>query len=498
MIGVLISAIVVCCVSWVYLRWRRVKQYWADRGVPFLPPHPIWGSLTFLLKKNPGTWMIEMYQRFPKAPVIGIWLFWRPALIINSPELAKRILLKDNYIFRDRFLSGGSHDPIGSLNIFTTNDPLWTVVRRRISAIFTASKLRALQSLVDTKTSQLITRIKNTEDYSKLNLRKLFADYTTDVFGTAAFGVETEAVRTGEDPMRTITEAYMTFDWFRGLCWTSIFFFPELTKFFNLTLFPKWSTDYFEKVFAIVVAQRKDKVIKDPKDLVDALLKMKQDGPVIDGVEITDDVVISNAAAMLLGGFETSGSALTFTLYHLAYEPEIQQKIYEEVSKINAEYGKFEISTLLELSYLNAVVKETLRLYSPMGWLDRIPLQDYKFDENLTIKKGTPVYVNAIGMQYDHNYFPEPLKYDPERFMPGNEENIKPFTYLPFGDGPRRCVGMRFGLISVRHAISNLILRYKLEPIPGAPKPTEVELEKKGFFLVPGQHMAINFIPRDV
>ncbi|CAH4038211.1 unnamed protein product [Pieris brassicae] len=153
-----------------------------------------------------------MYQRFPKAPAIGIWLFWRPALIIYSPELVKRILLKDNYVFRDRFLSGGTHDPIGSLNIFTTNDPLWTVVRRRISAIFTASKLRALQPLVDTKSRQLIGRIQNTEDYSKLNLRTLFADYTTDVFGTAAFGVETNAIRTGEDPMRTITEAYMTFN----------------------------------------------------------------------------------------------------------------------------------------------------------------------------------------------------------------------------------------------------------------------------------------------
>ncbi|CAF4765096.1 unnamed protein product [Pieris macdunnoughi] len=498
MIGVLISAIVVCLVTWVYLRWRSVKQYWAKRGVPFLPPHAIFGSLTFLLKKNPGTWMIEMYQRFPKTPVIGIWLFWRPALIITTPELAKRILLKDNHVFRDRFMSGGTHDPIGSLNILTTNDPLWTVVRRRISAIFTASKLRALQPLVDTKSSQLITRINNTKDYSKLNLRKLFADYATDVFGTAAFGVETHALRTGEDPMRTITEAYMTFDWFRGLCWGSIFFIPELTKFFNFTLFPIWATDYFKKVFAIVVAQRIDKVIKDPKDLVDALLKMKQDGPVIDGVVITDDVIVSNAATMLLGGFETTGSVLTFTLYHLAYEPEIQQKLYEEVSKSKEEYGKFEISTLLELPYLNAVIKETLRLYPPMGWLDRIPSQDYQIDENLTIKKGTPVYVNNIGMQYDPKYFPETLKYDPERFMPENEQNITPFTYLPFGEGPRMCVGMRFGLTSVRHALSSLALKYKFEPIPGAPKPTEVEFEKKGLFLVPGQHMAINFIPRDI
>ncbi|CAK1546271.1 unnamed protein product [Leptosia nina] len=497
MIGILLFSTIVCLVAWACMKWSAVKSYWAKRGVPYLPPHPIMGNLTFLLKKNPGTWMIELYQRFPKAPVVGIWLFWRPALVINTPELAKRILVKDNSIFRDRLLSGGKHDSIGSLNILTANDPLWSTVRRRISSIFTGSKLRALQPLVDTKTSELITRINNTKDYSKLNLRNLFADYSTDVFGTAAFGVETFAVRTGEDPMRTITEAYMTFDWFRGLSWGSIFFLPEVTPYFNFRLFPKWSTDYFRKVFNFVAEQRKDRVIKDPKDLMDALIKLKRDGPVIDGVEINDDVIVSNAATMLLGGFETSGSALTFTFYQLAYNPDIQEKLYKEVSELKAAEGKLEIAKLMELNYLNAVIKEILRLYAPMGWLDRIASQDYAIDDKLTIKKGTPVYVNAIGMHYDPEYFPDPLKFDPERFMPDNEQNIKPFTYMPFGEGPRICIGMRFGLISVRHGISNLILNYKVSPIPGSPKPSELEFEKKGLFLVPGQHMAVNFTLRN-
>lgn len=74
-----------------------------------------------------------------------------------------------------------------------------------------------------------------------------------------------------------------------------------------------------------------------------------------------------------------------------------------------------------------------------MGWLDRIAEKDYQIDEKLTIPAGTPVYVNALGMQYDPEYFPDPEQFNPDRFLPEND--IKPFTYMPFGEGPRNCIG---------------------------------------------------------
>ncbi|CAF4959535.1 unnamed protein product [Pieris macdunnoughi] len=120
MIAIFSSVIVACLITWVYFRWVNVSQFWKRRGVPHLPLHPILGSLTFLQRKNPATWMIEMYQKF-NTPYVGIWLFWRPALIINSPEIAKNVLVKDFDYFRDRFLSSGRSDPVGGLNLFTTN-----------------------------------------------------------------------------------------------------------------------------------------------------------------------------------------------------------------------------------------------------------------------------------------------------------------------------------------------------------------------------------------
>lgn len=85
-----------------------------------------------------------------------------------------------------------------------------------------------------------------------------------------------------------------------------------------------------------------------------------------------------------------------------------------------------------------------------MGWLDRLALYDYKVNEQLTIPAQTVVYVNAIGMQRDDKYFPEPEKFRPERFLPENAKNIVPYSYLPFGEGPRMCIGMFLQIIFIK------------------------------------------------
>ncbi|CAK1546274.1 unnamed protein product [Leptosia nina] len=499
---IILGLVLAALLSWVYLRWQNLKQYWAKRGVAHLPPHPIMGSLTFLQKKNPSVWMVEMYKKF-KAPYIGIWLFWRPALIINSPDLARNILVKDFSCFRDRFLSSGPSDPIGSLNMLTVKDPLWSTIRRRLTSAFTASKLRSLQPLVNTKARELVQRIKNTEDKTKLSLRPyppqhLFSDYTTDVSATAAFGVETNATLTGKDPMRTVTGAFMKFDVFRGLSWISVFFIPSLVDTFRFTVFPKWATDYFTKIYTIVSEQRlEQKRTEEPRDFLDVLLKLKEDSAK-NNEGVSDDAILAQAVIFLFAGFETTAAALSFVTYELAYHPEVQERLYKELRELmdKSPNEQYDMSELAELPYLNAVMKETLRKFAPMAWLDRVALEEYKIDDHLTIPAGTPVYVNSIGMQYDSKYFPDPKQFDPDRFMPENEANLTPFTCMPFGEGPRGCLGKRFGQMSLRYGLSYLVLNYKIVPLPGAPKPDEVEIEKRGLSLVPGEKIFVDFVSR--
>ncbi|XP_013173822.1 PREDICTED: cytochrome P450 6k1-like [Papilio xuthus] len=486
-------------VLWLYTKWQKTKKYWADRNVPYIPPHPLLGNLTFLFKLNPGIFMRNIYN--PEQPYLGLWWFWRPVLFVNSPELARRVLVKDCAVFKDRFLNSGKKDPIGGLNLFLVNDPLWSSVRKRVSPSFTGAKLRLLHKHFVAKSRELIKRIKiEMESNHCVNLRMMFTDFTTDVVGVTALGVRGDATLTGQSPLRDVTRDFMKFNYLRSLAWTCIFFYPELVDVFGFSFFPKSATNFFRKLFKQIVKERGgyDVGIGQNKDLLDVLRRIKQDCDK-NNEEMPEDLLIAQAAAMLQGGFDTTGTALTFCTYELAHSPHWQEIIYNELLEFRDKMinGDVDAEVFQEMPYLNGALKETLRKYMSMGWIDRVASTDYQIDENLTIKAGTPVYVNACGIHYDPQYYPDPEKFDPERFLPENEKNLKPFTYMPFGEGPRFCLGKRFGTQNATCALAHIILNYKIVAKPNSPLPQEVKIEKKSFFYVPGENLYVNFVPRD-
>uniref|UniRef100_A0A2H1VRM6 unspecific monooxygenase n=1 Tax=Spodoptera frugiperda TaxID=7108 RepID=A0A2H1VRM6_SPOFR len=182
-----------------------------------------------------------------------------------------------------------------------------------------------------------------------------------------------------------------------------------------------------------------EKDIDGKRDLLDALLKMKIDAQK-ENQDMDIDILISNAMIFLQGGYDTSSSALTYAVYELAYNREYQKILYDElVEAEKALNGKrFDAESLAKLPYLDAVIKGK---YPIMGWLDRKALRDYQVNENLTIPANTVVYINAIGMHWDPKYFPNPEEFRPDRFLPENANNVVPYSYLPFGEGPRMCIG---------------------------------------------------------
>ncbi|XP_026317353.1 cytochrome P450 6j1-like [Hyposmocoma kahamanoa] len=165
-------------------------------------------------------------------------------------------------------------------------------------------------------------------------------------------------------------------------------------------------------------------------------------------------------------------------------------KLYAEVKQLQEKFGELDTTVIGDAPFLNALIKETLRFYPPIGWLDRVCSKDYKIDDKLTIPAGTPVYVNGVGMQMDPKYYPDPEKFHPDRFMPENEQNIAPFTYMPFGEGPRVCIGKRFAEVSSRAALAALTLNFKYRPLPDA----KIELEKNALFLKTGEILHLKYI----
>ncbi|CAH2087331.1 unnamed protein product [Euphydryas editha] len=483
---------IICLIGWLYLRWRRIKTYWSDRGVPNVPPVPLLGSFGFLVKENFGVWLRRMNLQF-KSPYIGIWTFWRPGIIINSPEIARNILIKDFDNFRNRLVSSGVTDPIGGLNLFTVKEPIWSAVRQQLSGVFTASKLRMLQYNIRIKSQELVQRIHNDRDI-KIDLKKMFVDYTTDVIGTSAFGIKSDATLTGGGPLRDVTKDFSKYDMYRNLSWYSIYFVPELVDIFRFKFFPKSATDYFRKIFRSVALQRKtNQTDEKARDLLDFLLKVQKENE-----SYSDDLIIAQAAIFLLAGYESCATLLTYTTYELAHLPDLQDKVYQELSEAAkcSEEGELDVEVLSELTYLNCVIKEGLRKYITLTWLDRITIKDYKIDDKVTLESGTAVFINVIGMQYDPQYFPEPNKFDPDRFLPENKNNIELYSYLPFGEGPKFCIGKKFGLMTAEFALASILLNYKIQPYPNTPRPEDIKIDNRGILYLPADTLHVSFVPR--
>ncbi|CAG5058935.1 unnamed protein product [Parnassius apollo] len=488
-----------CTSTWLCLMWYKLSMYWAERGVKHVPVYPFLGSLTFLMRYNPAIWMRNVYESFD-TPYVGMWVFFRPAVIINDPEIARNILIKDAAVFKDRFLSPGPSDPIGRLNLFTVKDPLWSFLRRRLTSVFTAAKLRGVFRIMQQKSKELVQRIDiEMKANKRVDLRMMFTDYTTDIIGASAFGVAGDATLTGESPLRSITKEFMEFNVLRGLSWVSIFFYPEIVDFFGFTAFPKSVTEYFRKIFRTIVAERGgyEVEIRENRDLLDALIKLKQDC-VRDNEDISEDTLVAQAAVFLQAGFDTTGSIFAYCVYELAFHPEIQNKLYQELIEAKEKIGHadFEMNSLTELKYLDCVINETMRKYQPMGWLDRMASKDYKLDDRLTITVGTPVYVNVIGIHYDPKFYPEPERFNPDRFLSINKKNTNITTFVPFGDGPRSCIGRRFAMMNLRNTLATMFLVYEARALPNTPKPSEAKIEARNLFLAPGEPLLVKFVPR--
>lgn len=188
-------------------------------------------------------------------------------------------------------------------------------------------------------------------------------------------------------------------------------------------------------------------------------------------------MVIGNALALLAAGYDTTSIALTYNLWALAKHNEIQDTLRTEV-----------MANGIDSSYLEQVIRETMRLYpTVIIFVSRIASENVRYD-NLVIPEGTTVVYNAYLVNRDPEIWPDPMRFDPERFRPGN--NIHPCAFAPFGFGKRRCVGYHLAMLEMKMLLCAIITRYKVRLI----SPVEIDLVRHAEFLsYPSERVILGF-----
>jgi cytochrome P450 len=173
-----------------------------------------------------------------------------------------------------------------------------------------------------------------------------------------------------------------------------------------------------------------------------------------------DALIRDQLLTMLIAGHDTSTALLAWTLYLHAIHPDIQARVREEIDRAVGQRTPT-FADANELTYLDQVIKETLRLYPPIHLGSRIAANDVKF-QDFVFPAGTRI-LYSIYLTHRHKaYWPEPHRFDPERFSPENVRQRPPYTFLPFGGGPRNCIGMAFAQVEAKVVLARILQKFEL------------------------------------
>ena len=194
---------------------------------------------------------------------------------------------------------------------------------------------------------------------------------------------------------------------------------------------------------------------------------------------VVEGMIDAQGIIFLTAGFETTANTLGSLIYHMATYPEVQNRVYEEICDLIGSDETITHENIKDLHYLEACIMETLRHCPPVTEHDRTCVNDCVVN-GIIIKKGVRIQMPNYASHFDEEFFPQPKKYMPERFLKENAEEIVPYTWRPFGAGNRVCIGQRFAIMEMKIFMAKLISKLKINKTPR----TEHQYDRVGAFIL--------------
>lgn len=487
--------------AWIYRKLTKDNDYFHDKPIPSMEVKPLLGSTApLMLKKYAFSDFIKMiYDKYEGVKVFGLFDTTQRIFVLRDPELIKKVGVKDfDHFVNRRPVFGDSasenSNVLFSKTLVGMTDQKWRDMRATLSPAFTGSKMRAMFELMTEYTGQMIQIVRGEASetgYTDQEMKDFFTRIANDIIATCAFGLKVESVKDRENEFYTMGKKMMNFNRLIVLLRVFAFrFFPKLMGKIGVDIVDREQLQYFSKIIRDTVGTREAHGIVRP-DMVQLLMQARKGtlkhqeestessagfatveeshvGKTVTGKTMTEPEFIAQCLIFFLAGFDTISTGFMFMAYELALNQDVQQKLYEEVVETNKQLqGKsLTYDALQKMTYMDMVVSESLRMW-PVPAIDRLCVRDYHFDDGeglkFTIEKGSCMWFPVHAIHHDPKYYPNPSKFDPERFSEANKGNIDPSTYLPFGIGPRNCIGSRFALMEIKAIMYQLLLNFSFE-----------------------------------
>ena len=376
---------------------------------------------------------------------------WIQVYFLNHPDSIESVLvrqhqnlLKDRVVRNSRWFFGDG--------LLTSEGEQWKRQRRLSQPAFHRERIASYARLMTNYGEQMLSAW---QDGAVLDVHQEMMRLTLRIVVRALFNVEaeqtTEISRALNVIMRNSTGARMILPPFlRLLPSPAMFEFRRAVNQLNHT------------VYRIINLRRKDG--QGSEDLLSMLMEVRDE----DGSQMNDTQLRDEVMTFLLAGHETTALALSWTWYLLGENSQAEERLHEELDRVVG--GRIPtISDLPSLTYTEAIIKESMRLYPPAWCLARTVIKEFELDRYRIPARANVVMSQWI-MHRDPRFYSDPEKFDPDRWSHANSQKVVPkFAYFPFGGGPRQCIGASFAMMEAVLLLATIASRFQLGKVDGPP-----------------------------
>lgn len=469
----------------LFIGLRYIYSYWDRQDMPNLKPNIPYGNLRNVADRTEsfGVAVCQLYYKSVER-MVGIYLFFRPAILIRDASLAKRIMTTDFNHFQDRGVyCDEAHDPF-SANLFSLPGKRWRLLRNKLTPTFTSGKLRNMLPTILDVGHKLHDHLAVKADNNEIvEMRDMSSRYVVDIIASVFFGFEADSISDPNNPFRDVGRQANSNTISNNIRSAAFFVCPGIFKFTNLKSVPDYIAEFTTSIVTQQIENREKNNVSR-KDFIQLLIDLRQEDRKRNERIMSIQECAAQVFLFYIAGSETTSATISFTLHELSQNSQVLSKLLVEIDEtLQRSGGDINYDIVNEMKYLDVCVKETLRKYPGLPLLNRECTNDYQVpNSKVVIKKGTQVIIPLLGYVMDPKYFPDPERYEPERFC-GERKNYDEDAYYPFGEGPRNCIGVRMGVMVAKISLVLLLSKFTFEATQG-PK----------FVFEPG---TVGLIPKD-
>ncbi|KAG8176927.1 hypothetical protein JTE90_018710 [Oedothorax gibbosus] len=503
--GPLATTLLIGLTTVILLYWYSIKSfdYWKKYNIPYVKPIPLLGNALDLFKKPLHE--IEYERYFKYGPLYGYFEGSKPILSVADPAVLRDIFVKDFAAFPSRRILETGNEVVDKMMSVLKGGEEWKRIRAIVTPTFTTGKIKRMLSIFKDCSNTLVKNFRTAAaEGTAVDAKRLYGAFTMDIIASSAFSTKIDSHNDPENKFVAMAKKVFS----QQLNWRMLLFFtcPWLLKLFKINPLPEDAVNFFKDATLQIMEERKRtgqvrndflQLLMDTAKEVEDDLKEEEPkgGDIASNYGGQEDInyhifksvtskslsineLVAQCVIFFIAGYDTTASTLSLASYFLALNPSVQEKVRAEVDEaLKHTDGELTYESLKSMRYLDNVISETLRIYPPLSRLDRTADADYTFSSTgITIRKGNLISIPVHGIHRDPNIYPEPEKFDPDRFTPEEKEKRDPYVYLPFGAGPRNCVAMRFALIEVKVCLAHVIANFIIKRCPETKIPLEFGL----------------------